>query len=205
MGRGGSFSFRRPCLLFPIFYVAWPCAQSLRATAQEGDWRCVTPPFGQCHCAIEMRGVIPLEKPVIPLDSLPLYDGTASWGGEVLFRFAPIVFFSLYSMLLGAVRSNCVQLHRRGIGALCAEFRRCIGLSTPPRRMPAWVASGSLRGGKKRGGNCTETGRFLHRLPPFAFESGARRVSSNRVVVVRGRAQTMPAANETNAEQKRNL
>ena len=134
-----------------------------------------------------------------------VYGGTASWGGEVLFHFAPLVFFSPYSILLGVVHSHCVQLHKRGIGALCAEFRRCIGLSTPPQLVPAWVASRWLRDGKKRGRKCTETGSFLHRLPPFVFESGARRVSSNRVVVVRGRAQTVPAANEMNAGQKRNL
>jgi len=34
-----------------------------------------------------------------------LYDGTAGWGGEVLFHLAPIVFFSPYSILLGVVRA----------------------------------------------------------------------------------------------------
>ena len=38
LGRGGSFSFRPHCLLFPLFYFAWRCAQPLRATAQEGCW-----------------------------------------------------------------------------------------------------------------------------------------------------------------------
>ena len=41
LGRGGSFSFRPPCLLFPLFYFAWRCAQSLRATVQEGYWHFV--------------------------------------------------------------------------------------------------------------------------------------------------------------------
>ena len=41
LGRGGSFSFRPHCLLFPLFYFAWRCAQLLRATAQEGCWHFV--------------------------------------------------------------------------------------------------------------------------------------------------------------------
>lgn len=41
LGRGGSFSFRPHCLLFPLFYFAWRCAQPLRATAQEGYWHFV--------------------------------------------------------------------------------------------------------------------------------------------------------------------
>lgn len=41
LGRGGSFWFSPHCLLFPLFYIAWRCAQSLRATAQEGYWHFV--------------------------------------------------------------------------------------------------------------------------------------------------------------------
>ena len=53
LGRGGSFSFRPHCLLFPLFYFAWRCAQPLRATAQEGGWHFVCSiswthrPFGE--------------------------------------------------------------------------------------------------------------------------------------------------------------
>ena len=47
-----------------------------------------------------------------------VYVGTASWGGEVLFHLAPIVFFSPYSILLGVVRSHWVQLHKRGVGVV---------------------------------------------------------------------------------------
>ena len=54
-----------------------------------------------------------------------LYDGTAGWGGEVLFHLAPIVFFSLYSILLGVVRSHCVQLHKRGVGVVLTPFGPC--------------------------------------------------------------------------------
>ena len=125
--------------------------------------------------------------------------------GRFFFVSPPLSSFPLILYLLGGVCNHCVQLHKRGIGALCAVFRRHIGLPAPPRKEPAWAASGGLRHVKKRGRKCAETGRFLHRLPPFALESGARRGPSNRVVVVRGRAQTVLAANETNAEQKRNL
>lgn len=54
-----------------------------------------------------------------------LYDGTAGWGGEVLFHLAPIVFFSPYSILLGVVRSHCVQLHKRGVGVVLTPFGQC--------------------------------------------------------------------------------
>ena len=225
----------------------------------------------------------PARRVRLHLIDADVYVGTASWGGEVLFRFAPLIFFSPYSILLGGVRSPCVQLHRRGVGVvnsplrampLCHRNEGCY-LPRKPRYPPPSAASlrrngelgrggsfsfrplcllfplfyiclaacativcnctrgvlalcvqnfvgtsvfrrplersrrgqraGGLRDGKKRGRKCTETGCFLHRLPSFALESGARRVPSNRVVVVRGRAQTVPAANETNAGQKRNL
>ena len=87
------------------------------------------------------------------------------------FSFAPIVFFSLYSILLGVVRSHCVQLHKRGIGTLCAVFRSRIGPSAKPRTMPARATSGCRCDGRKHGGNCTETGSFLHR-PPRSLSRG---------------------------------
>lgn len=43
VGEGRFFFVLPPCLLFPLFYFAWRCAQSLGATAQEGCWRCVNP------------------------------------------------------------------------------------------------------------------------------------------------------------------
>ena len=41
VGEGRFFFVLPPCLLFPLFYFAWRCAQSLRATAQEGCWHFV--------------------------------------------------------------------------------------------------------------------------------------------------------------------
>ena len=205
VGEGRFFFILPPLSSFPLILFCLAACAALACNCTRGVLALCKPPFGQCHCAIEMRGVFPLENPVIPLRPLPLYVGTASWGGEVLFRFAPLVFFSPYSILLGGVRNHCVQLHRRGIGALCAEFRRCIGLSTPPRKEPAWVASGGLREGEKTRVQMHGNGELFAPPSSFVFESGARRVSSNRVVAVRERAQTVPAANETNAGQKRNL
>ena len=127
LGRGGSFSFRPLCLLFPLFYFAWRRAQPLRATAQEGCWRFV------CSVSWTHR----------PFDEA---SNDAGAGNE---------------RVSARRQKTRGQLHGNGV------------LFAPP--------------------------------PPFAFDSGTRRVSSNRVVVVRGRAQTVPAANETNAGQKRNL
>ena len=134
-----------------------------------------------------------------------LYDGTAGWGGEVLFRFAPIVFFSLYSILLGVVHSHCVQLHKRGIGTLCAVFRGRIGPSAKPRTMPARATSGMSARRQKTRGQLHGNGKLFAPPSAFAFERRARRVSSHRAVVVRGRRRKDTAAKETNAGQKRNL
>lgn len=41
VGEGRFFFILPPCLLFPLFYFAWRCAQPLRATAQEGCWHFV--------------------------------------------------------------------------------------------------------------------------------------------------------------------
>ena len=41
VGEGRFFFVSPPCLLFPLFYFAWRCAQSLSATAQEGCWHFV--------------------------------------------------------------------------------------------------------------------------------------------------------------------
>ena len=90
-----------------------------------------------------------------------LYDGTASWGGEVLFHLAPIVFFSPYSILLGVVRSHCVQLHKRGVGVVLTPFGQChcttemrgvIPLENPVFTPPS-AASLRRNGGLGRGGS----------------------------------------------------
>ena len=147
----------------------------------------------------------PSKTPFSPLRLLPLYDGTAGWGGEVLFRLAPLVFFSPYSILLGVVRSHWVQLHKRGVGTLCAVFRGRIGPSTKPRTMPARATSGMSVRRQKTRGQLHGNGKLFAPPSSFVFERRARRVSSNRAVVVRGRRCEDTVAKETNAGQKRNL
>ena len=127
LGRGGSFSFRPPCLLFPLFYFAWRCAQPLRATAQEGYWHFV--------CRI-------------------------SWTHRP---------FGEASNDAGAGNERVSARRQKTRGQLHGNGK----LFTPPSA--------------------------------FAFERRARRVSSNRAVVVRGRRRKDTAAKETNAGQKRNL
>lgn len=146
MGRGGSFSFSPHCLLFPLFYFAWRCAQSLRAIAQEGCWRCVNP-----------------------------------------FRTMP--------------------LHYRNEG--CWHFVCSISWTHRPFDEASndagagneWV---SARRQKTRG-QLHGNGELFAPPSSFVFERRARRVSSNRAVVVRGRRWKDTAAKETNAGQKRNL
>lgn len=107
------------------------------------------------------RSLWPSHRGCLQLIDADLYDGTAGWGGEVLFHFAPIVFFSPYSILLGVVHSHCVQLHKRGVGALCAVFRGRIGPSTNPRTMPARpTESVSARRQKTRGATARKRGAF---------------------------------------------
>ena len=203
---GGEVLFRfAPLSSFPYILCCLALCATLACHCTGGVLALCKPPFGQCHCAIERRCVIPLEKPVIPLRPLPLYVGTAGWGGEVLFRFAFIVFFSLYSMLLGGVCNHCVQLHKRGIGALCAEFRGRIGPSAKPRTMPARATSGMSVRRQKTRGQLHGNGKLFAPPSAFVFERRARRVSSNRAAVVSGRRRKDTAAKETNAGQKRNL
>ena len=127
LGRGGSFSFSPPCLLFPLFYFAWRCAQPLRATAQEGYWHFV------CRISWTHR----------PFDEA---SNDAGAGNE---------------RVSARRQKTRGQLHGNG------------KLFAPPSA--------------------------------FAFKRRARRVSSNRAVVVRGRRRKDTAAKETNAGQKRNL
>ena len=131
-------------------------------------------------------------------------DGELGRGGSFSFR-PPLVFFSPYSILLGGVCNHCVQLHKRGIGALCAVFRRHIGLPAPPRKEPAWAASGGLRYGKKNeGANARKRGAFCTASPVRPRERSPSRVVEPCCRRARESA-AVPAANETNAEQKRNL
>ena len=62
VGEGRFFFVLPPCLLFPLFYFAWRCAQSLGATAQEGCWRCVNP-FRTMPLHYRNKGCYPPRKP----------------------------------------------------------------------------------------------------------------------------------------------
>ena len=62
VGEGRFFFVSPPCLLFPLFYFAWRCAQSLGATAQEGCWRCVNP-FRAMPLHYRNKGCYPPRKP----------------------------------------------------------------------------------------------------------------------------------------------
>ena len=125
--------------------------------------------------------------------------------GRFFFVSPPLSSFPLILYLLGGVRSHCVQLHKRGIVTLCAEFRRRIGPSAKPRTMPARATSGMSVRRQKTRGQLHGNGKLFAPPSAFAFERRARRVSSHRAVVVRGRRRKDTAAKETNAGQKRNL
>ena len=62
VGEGRFFFVSPPCLLFPLFYFAWRCAQPLGATAQEGCWRCVNP-FRAMPLHYRNKGCYPPRKP----------------------------------------------------------------------------------------------------------------------------------------------
>jgi len=105
-------SFSLPVALLPSHRAASSC--SVSRGRQGGNRRSVSlagksPPPQSAWTPRRVR---------LLLIDADVYVGTASWGGEVLFHLAPLVFFSPYSILLGGVRSPCVQLHRRGIGVV---------------------------------------------------------------------------------------
>ena len=152
-----------------------------------------------------MRGVIPLEIPVFTPPSAASLRRNGELGRGGSFSFSLLVFFSPYSILLGGVRSPCVQLHKRGVGTLCAVFRSRIGPTTKPRTMPARATSGMSARRQKTRGQLHGNGKLFAPPSAFAFERRAHRVSSTSVVVVRGRRRKDTAAKETNAGQKRNL
>ena len=94
-----------------------------------------------------------------------VYVGTASWGGEVLFRFASLSSFPLILFCLAlctAIACNCT----RGMLALCVQyFVDASALRRSLERCRGGQRAGCRRDGRKHGGNCTETGSFSHRPP----------------------------------------
>ena len=206
VGEGRFFFISPPLSSFPLILFCLAACAALACNCTGGVLALCKPPFGQGHCVIEMRGVIPLENPVFPprfVASLRR-DGELGRGGS--FSFRPLcLLFPLFYICLAACATlacNCTG----GVLALCVQcFVDASALRRSLERCRREQRVGVGATAENTGATARKRGRFLHRLPPFALESGARRVPSNRVVVVRGRAQTVPAANETNAEQKRNL
>ena len=180
------------------------CAASSRRVSP--DWR------GRDRSSVSVAGKGLAPRSMWPLTGfacnlLTRISTTERRVGEGRFFFVspPLSSFPYYSILLGVVRSHCVQLHKRGIGTLCAVFRSRIGPSTKPRTMPARATSGVSARRQKTRGQLHGNGKLFAPPSAFASERRARRVSSNRAVVGRGRKRNAPAAKETNAGQKRNL
>ena len=118
VGEGRFFFVLPPCLLFPLFYFAWRCAQSLGATAQEGCWRCVNP-FRAMH--YRNKGCYPPRKSRFH-PSVRCLSTTERRVGEGRFFFVspplssfPFILFCL--ALCTAIACNCT----RGVLALCVQ------------------------------------------------------------------------------------
>ena len=121
VGEGRFFFVSPPCLLFPLFYFAWRCAQSLGATAQEGCWRCVNP-FRAMPLHYRNKGCYPPRKPRFH-PSVRCLSTTVRRVGEGRFFFIspplssfPLILFCL--ALCTAIACNCT----RGVLALCVQY-----------------------------------------------------------------------------------
>lgn len=120
VGEGRFFFVSPPCLLFPLFYYAWRCAQSLGATAQEGCWRCVNP-FRTMPLHYRNEGCYPPRKPRFH-PSVRCLSTSERRVGEGRFFFVspplssfPFILFCL--ALCTAIACNCT----RGVLALCVQ------------------------------------------------------------------------------------
>ena len=121
VGEGRFFFVSPPCLLFPLFYFAWRCAQSLGATAQEGCWRCVNP-FWTMPLHYRNKGCYPPRKSRFQ-PSVSCLSTTERRVGEGRFFFVspplssfPLILFCL--ALCTAIACNCT----RGVLALCVQY-----------------------------------------------------------------------------------
>ena len=88
VGEGRFFFISPHCLLFPLFYYAWRCAQSLRAIAQEGCWRCVNP-FRTMPLRYRNKGCYPPRKPRYPPPSAASLRRNGGLGRGGSFSFSP--------------------------------------------------------------------------------------------------------------------
>ena len=149
VGEGRFFFISPPLSSFPFILFCLAACAVLACHCTGGVLALCSPPLRAMPLCHRNEGCYPPRKPRYPPPSAASLRRNGELGRGGSFSFRPLVFFSPYSILLGGVRSNCVPLHKRGIGALCAVFRRHIGLPAPPRKEPAWVASGGLREGEK--------------------------------------------------------
>lgn len=177
MGRGGSFSFSPPCLLFPLFYYAWRCAQSLRAIAQEGCWRCVNP-FRTMPLRYRNKGCYPPRKPrfhpsvrCLSTTERRVREGRFFFVSPPLSSF-PFILFCL--ALCTAIACNCT----RGVLALCVQ--NFVGASALRRSLER------CRRGQRAGVGATaeNTGATARKREAFrtALRVRLREVSTPRVV-----------------------
>ena len=202
VGEGRFFFVLPPCLLFPLFYFAWRCAQSLGATAQEGCWRCVNP-FRAMH--YRNKGCYPPRKSRFH-PSVRCLSTTERRVGEGRFFFVspPCLLFPLFYFAWRCaqpLRAIAQEGYWHFVCSISWTHRPFDEASNDAGAGNEWV---SARRQKTRG-QLHGNGELFAPPSSFVFERRARRVSSNRAVAVRGRRWKDTAAKETNAGQKRNL
>ena len=121
VGEGRFFFVLPPCHLFPLFYFAWRCAQSLGATAQKGCWRCVNP-FRTMSLHYRNEGCYPPRNPHFHPSVRCLSTSERRVGeGRFFFISPPLSSFPLilFCLALCAV----IECNRtRGVLALCVQY-----------------------------------------------------------------------------------
>ena len=162
VGEGRFFFVLPPCLLFPLFYFAWRCAQSLRAIAQEGCWRCLNPLWAMpLHYRNE--GCYPPRKPHFHPPSAASLRRNGELGRGGSFSFRPLcLLFPLFYICLAActvIVCNCT----RGVLALCVQnfvgasaLRRSLERCRRGQRVGVGAtAENTGANARKRGAFCT--------------------------------------------------
>ena len=204
VGEGRFFFVSPPCLLFPLFYFAWRCAQSLGATAQEGYWRCVNP-FRAMPLHYRNKGCYPPRKPRFHPSVRCLSTSERRVGeGRFFFVSPPCLLFPLFYFAWRCaqpLRAIAQEGYWHFVCSISWTHRPFDEASNDAGAGNEWV---SARRQKTRG-QLHGNGELFAPPSSFVFERRARRVSSNRAVAVRGRRWKDTAAKETNAGQKRNL
>ena len=111
---GGEVLFRFASLSsFPLILFCSAACATIACNCTGGVLALCKPPFGQCHCTIEMRGVIPLENPVFTPPSVASLrrDGELGRGGSFSFRPLCLLFPLFYICLAAcaAIVCNCTR------------------------------------------------------------------------------------------------